>query len=172
MRLVIIRIITLLLTFTVGVSIVAGLRILFHSPPTNTAKLTESITPSPPNENILKVQFSSISCGPDGSTRQTEFETSNGETLSYSTYPFNSSTHANKELRTSLKDALRIIERAPKLDWNKRKVGERIVAVFPPSENGKQQVGILWTNKSILRIVKASTLELAFEYEQKEARWD
>jgi hypothetical protein len=135
-------------------------------PPRN----SESILLSLPVENQLKMKSGSSARGFYGCVQHIEYETPNGEILSYSAIPYASSTHANKNLQRSLKDALQIIERAPKLDWNKRKVGERVVAEFQSDGNGKQEFGILWTDKSVLRIVRASTSELALDYEQKEAR--
>lgn len=100
------------------------------------------------------------------------YNSSDGEVLSDSTCGYKSSARAKKELQRELKGVQKIVERAPKLGWNGRQIGERVVAIFLPDEYGRKWVRIMWTDGSRLRSINAPALELALEFEQREGRWN
>lgn len=102
-------------------------------------------------------------CGP-GWTQG--YITSDDEELSESGNGFASSAHANRELQKRLKEAEIIIERGPKFDASGRKVGERLIAVFPATEYRGKSVSIIWTYKDGLGSINAPSLQLALEFEK------
>jgi hypothetical protein len=95
------------------------------------------------------------------------YRASTGESLVWSMYEYSSSARANKELLKRIKGAEKIVERVPNLDDNSKKVGERVVAIFPPNKNGIKRTSIFETSRSLLYSIAAPSLELALEFEEK-----
>jgi hypothetical protein len=94
------------------------------------------------------------------------YVSSDGERLSESGNGFSSSALANRELQKRIKEAEKIIERAPKFDSNGKKIGERVIAIFPPNANGTKWVSIIWTDKTSIGSINAHSLQLALEFER------
>lgn len=101
-----------------------------------------------------------------------DYEASDGVPLFQSGLSYSSPAGANRELRKKLMGALRIIERGPNLDENGKKVGERVVAIFPffntdgSSSSNKTTASILWTNKNNFGYIESSTIEHVLEFEK------
>ena len=158
-----------LLTFIIGVSLASVWYILSH-PSVESFKIAESTSvPQLVVEGPRFVQAGNA-CGFECSSHI--YNSSDGEVLSDSTCGYRSPARAKKELQRDLKGVQKIVERVPKLDWNGRQIGERVVAVFLPDEYGRRWVRIMWTDGPRLHSINAPTLELALEFEQKEGRWN
>jgi hypothetical protein len=95
------------------------------------------------------------------------YRASTGEGLSRTSYDYFSALRASKELLKEIKHAEKIVERVPNLDDNGKRVGERIVVIFPPNNKGIKRTSIFETNKSSLYEISAPSLELALEVEGK-----
>jgi hypothetical protein len=94
------------------------------------------------------------------------YVTSDGERLSESGNGFASPALAKRELQKRIQEAEIIIERGPRLDAMGKKVGERLIAVFPATEYRRKSVSIIWTYNDILGSINAPTLQLALEFEK------
>ena len=85
---------------------------------------------------------------------------------------YSSPAQANGELYQKLKNALRIIERGPNLDENGRRIGEKVVAIFPfynadklPDPN-RTIASVLWTNKNNFGSIESASMENVLEFEK------
>ena len=102
-----------------------------------------------------------------------EYEGSDGIWLSYTGLSYASATQAKRELKSKLKNALSVIEREPNLDEKGRKVGERIVAIFPFYNSDKPSVldetiaAVVRTNRKSISYVESSSMEHVLEFEKK-----
>jgi hypothetical protein len=94
------------------------------------------------------------------------YVSSDGDILSESGNGFSSPALANRELQKWIKKAEKIIERAPKFDSSGKKIGERVIAVYPPNANGTKWVSIIWTDKTSIGSINAHSLQLALEFER------
>ncbi len=92
------------------------------------------------------------------------YRASTGEGLSRTSYDYFSVGRAGKELQKKIKGAQQIVA---SVDDNGKKVGERVVVIFPPNNKGIKRTSIFETNKSSLFSIEAPTLELALEFERK-----
>jgi hypothetical protein len=151
-----------LITFSIGIS-AAWLCDFVQGKDSKSSELNENILllVSPP----AKQRFTPIyrACRP-GWTQG--YESSDGETLSESGDGFSSEALANKELQKWISKAEKIIERTVKLDSKGKKVGERVIAIFPPNDKGIKWVRIMWTDKTIIGSINAPSLQLALEFER------
>jgi len=74
---------------------------------------------------------------------------------------------ARWEFRKWVRDAKQIIERVPKFRDHLGQVGERVVILNKPDEEGKEWVSILfYGGGDSYRFIDAPTLDLALEFEQ------
>jgi hypothetical protein len=91
---------------------------------------------------------------------------SDGERVSESGNGFSSVALANRELRKWVRQAEKKVERTAKLDSEGKRVGDRVVAIFPVNENGIKWVSIMWTDRRVIRSINAPSLQLALELEK------
>ncbi len=110
-----IRIAALLLTFFIGTSVAY----FFHK---------------------LCIQFDAFAVGqviikPDGYGGFTSYKSYDGVNLNFLHFDFPSHEAANEAFQNTLSEAIKIIEREPLYDRKRENiVGERVVAIFPPSD--------------------------------------
>ena len=98
------------------------------------------------------------------------YELPDGQTMSEGTAGYSSSRRAKKELRRMLAKASKIVERVPRYKNRFGDAGERIVALFPPDENGKAWASIIWYGGGKhFSYIEAPSLELAIEFETSNA---
>lgn len=166
---IILRLSSTLLTFTIGISL-AGIWHVLSRPAIKSLKIAEITSVPQPVVESPRFIAAGNACGPECSSQI--YNSSDGEVLSVSTCGFSSSARAKRELQRDLKGVQKIVERAPKLDWHGRKIGERVVAIYQPDEYGRKWVRVLWTDASRLHSINAPTLELALEFERSEGRWN
>jgi hypothetical protein len=94
------------------------------------------------------------------------YELPDGQTMSEGTAAYSTSREAKKELRQMLARASTIVERVPAYKNRFGDEGERIVALFPPDENGKAWASIIWYGGGKnFWYIDAPSLELAREFE-------
>ncbi|MBI3653115.1 MAG: hypothetical protein HY231_18970 [Acidobacteria bacterium] len=93
------------------------------------------------------------------------YVSSDDEAFSESGNQYPSPAKATQELQKWLQEAEHIVERTPRLDTKGKKIGERVVAIFPPNDKGVKWAAIIWTDKSFLRSIEAPSLQLALEFE-------
>jgi hypothetical protein len=72
---------------------------------------------------------------------------------------YSSSLKVNNELKSRLKNAIRIIERGSVLDKDGNKKGERVVAIFPSKDKNIPLYTVLWTNEDILNTLNSLSLQ-------------
>jgi hypothetical protein len=60
----------------------------------------------------------------------------------------------------------KIVKRTAKLDASGKRVGERVVAIFPVNKDGIKWVSIMWTDQRIIYSINAPSLQLALEFER------
>jgi hypothetical protein len=162
MRKTILHLVVALMTFTVGVAAV-WLCSFAPSKETATSELNENVVllAAPP----VKQRFTSTfrACKPGWVQG---YITSDGERLSESGNRFSSPALASGKLQKWMKGAEKIIERAPRFDSKGKKVGERVIAAYPPNDHGVKWVSIMWTDKNGLGSINAPSLQLALEFEK------
>jgi hypothetical protein len=89
--------------------------------------------------------------------------------FSHAGYP--SAEKAEEVFQSRVSEAVRIIERTPKLDKEGRKVGERVVAIFFSQEHNEQYAAVFWTDKTILRSVYSSSLMHVLDFEKNQTEY-
>jgi hypothetical protein len=94
------------------------------------------------------------------------YKSSDGVMVSYEGGEYLSEIRANKELRKKLKEAIRIIERGPKLNEKGQFAGERVIAMFPSTLQGKELSSVLWTDGSQLFSIDSLSLDHTLELEK------
>jgi hypothetical protein len=93
---------------------------------------------------------------------------SDGEEIYRRGVAYSSPARANEELENKLKSAVNILERKPVME-KKRKVGERVVALFS-GDNGREKVLILRTYQMVLVSIEAPSLRHALAFEKFDNR--
>ena len=161
------RLIVALVTFCLGITAVIQVT-YYRMPPVEASEEILCSKPGPIDLQPLTFTRTLRACGELSWSQG--YAASDGEMLFESGQVYDSSAHADKEMRKLLKDAEEVIERAPKLDETGQQVGERIVAVFPPDEFGKEWVRIIWTDEAVLRSINAPSLRHALALEKTENR--
>jgi hypothetical protein len=149
-----------LITFSIGISAVWFCGFI------------QGIESNEPDENVLlpvvlpaKQRFTPTgrACKPGWAQG---YESSDGERLSESGNGFSSVAMANRELQKRISKAEKIVERTVKFDSKGKKVGERVIAIFPPNEGRTTWVSIIWTDKTAIGSINAPSLQLALEFER------
>jgi hypothetical protein len=116
-----------------------------------------------------------IACGrvPDGGGgfSVTRYTSSYFVKLWFSHAGYPSAEKANEVFQSQVNEAVRVIERTPKLDKEGRKVGERAVAVFFSQENNEHYACVFWTDKTILHSVYSSSLMHVLDFEKNQAEY-
>ena len=82
----------------------------------------------------------------------------------------NSPAEANKALQKELEQAVKIIEREPKLDEQGQSVGERVVASLPSNDPDKPQAFVLWSDGSSFYQISSFSLRHVLELEKRYSR--
>lgn len=112
MKLVAVRIVSALLTFTLGV---AAVQIASH--------------------HFYSTAVGSLKMGPDGYGGFTALKSYDGTRVFFAHARFPSHEAAAETFRSKLRDAVRVVEREPLYDRaGVNIVGERVVAILPPNE--------------------------------------
>ncbi len=95
------------------------------------------------------------------------YTTNTNQWLREGTSPYMTSDEARMELDKLIKQAKQIVARVPKSKNRWGDLGERIMLLNPPDENGEESVSILWYGGGNLIIwIDAETLPLALEFER------
>ena len=98
------------------------------------------------------------------------YSTYNEQWLSEGVQVFETSRKTRAELDKYIAKATRIIERVPNYKNRWGDLGERIVIVNPPSENGEETISVYWYDGgNSISYIDAPTLELALEFERTNA---
>jgi hypothetical protein len=95
-----------------------------------------------------------------------DYELSDGRIITIHCQNSDSPTKAAEYLNLQIKHADTILEHSPKLDANGRRIGERIVAAFPPNDFGSVWVRIFWTDGAQLYTISSLSLSGALELEK------
>jgi hypothetical protein len=99
------------------------------------------------------------------------YQTNDGQQLAQGGSFFNTSKKARAELKKKMKKAVRIVEHIPNYTGFGKTVGERIVLIYPPDEDGKETASILWYGGGqFIYSIDAPSLELALEFETEQKR--
>ena len=164
MRRFTLRLSAALFTFTIGVFAATAWFSLTYTRPRFVSAKTVAPAPAPPTvEEALTFRGTFRACKPGWAQG---YEASDGEKLSEWSYPYGSHANARSELNKRLRDALRVVERTPRLDRDGN-LGERVIGIFPPNEQrSKEWVGILWTEGAALRGIYAPSIRHALEFEE------
>lgn len=95
------------------------------------------------------------------------YVTDNDEPLTEGVRWHSSRRVIRREFEKLVRDAQHVVERVPKFQDHLGKVGQRIVIVNNPTEDGKESVSILfYDGDDSYRFIDAPTLGLALEFEQ------
>ncbi len=94
----------------------------------------------------------------------TSFHSSDGMSFTKWSTDYGSLNHADKQLQKRLKRALEIVSREPVFDESGRKVGEKVVASFPPHYDGAGPASLLWTYGSEFFHVDSASVQNILEY--------
>ena len=86
--------------------------------------------------------------------------------LWFSSAGYASPEKADQVFRDTLKGAVRVIERTPKLDCHGHMVGERAVVILMDREHRQEYATVFWTEGGILRSVESSSLTHVLEFEK------
>lgn len=80
---------------------------------------------------------------------------------------YSSAEKANEVFQRLVKEGIEVIERTPKFDREGQKVGERMVIISSPDQNGRYAC-VLWTDKTILNAICSSSLMHVLEFEKNQ----
>lgn len=94
------------------------------------------------------------------------YESSDGIIVTAITETYASGRQAERALQKKLRRATRTLSRGPKIASTGKRVGTRIVARFPPSDQYLPSATILWTDGSELHYVGSSSLKHVQELEK------
>ena len=173
MRRLILRLAIAFLTFTIGIA-AATLWSIYLSKPSKIVKV-EKVQPtvSPiKQERTYKPAGVAGSCITDAGygCSFTGFESSDGMTFSQMSEFYDSPKRANRKLEKKLKKATDIIKREPVYDEQGKKVGEKVIATFPPNDPYNGVAELLWTYESRFTYVSGTSLQNILEYEKDRFR--
>lgn len=149
------------ITFAIG-SIAASLWLNHRppmSPPITVETRVENPEPAPAPKQITFERLGFTDMFRDF------YKSSDGVTVSYANDDLGSPSRANKEMLRELEHAVQVIDRAPKLNADGERVGERVVALFP-LKPGENMAFVLWTEGPHLLSIHAPTVGRALEFER------
>jgi hypothetical protein len=129
------------------------------SPPVTVATQVENLgtAPAPKQVTFERLGFTDMF--------RDFYKSSEGVTVSYANDDLGSSSRANKEMLRELEYAIQVVDRTPKLNADGRRIGERVVVLFP-LKPGEKMAFVLWTEGSHLLSIHAPTIEHALEFER------
>lgn len=153
----------LLLTFSIGISAV-WLCVFAQDEDQKNRERKENyiLLAAPPARERFAQLF--IACGRDSSTQK--YQASTGEYLFDERMRHSSAKHARRVMQKWIKDAEEIIDRISQFDANGKKTGEKVIAIYPANDKGIKWVGIIWTEKAVLRSIEAPSVQLALGFER------
>jgi hypothetical protein len=97
------------------------------------------------------------------------YELPDGRELSEGSSCHESSDEARMQWQKLISGASKIIERVPQYKNKRGENGERVVALFPPDENGRQWARVMWYDGGECYLsINAPTLEIAIEFEKSD----
>lgn len=98
------------------------------------------------------------------------YRASDGVSVSYDGEGWSSLTLAQKALQKKLKRSVKILEQGPNIDLKGKKVGMRVLAVFPASNPNQEVFSVCLTNKSGLYSISSTSLRHVLEFESHGSR--
>jgi hypothetical protein len=152
-----------LFTFSIGISAV-WLCEFAQAKDGESRKLKENYILLAPPSTRERFTKTFIACGEHSSSQQ--YQASTGEYLFEEWMTHSSVKHAERVKQKWIKDAEEIVERVSRFDSKGKKTGEKVIAIFPANDKGIKWVGIIWTEKSLLRSIEAPSVQLALEFER------
>jgi hypothetical protein len=97
------------------------------------------------------------------------YELPDGRQMSEGSSCYESSHRARMEWRKLISGASKIIERVSQYKNRRGGSGERVVALFPPDEHGRQWARVMWYDGGECYLsINAPTLEIAIEFEKSD----
>jgi len=167
MKRLILRLMSALLTFAVGV---AAVSLWLNNPSPSPQVIHIEALPSIPKltEQPISFEPKGSACGyieKGGRFSDQIYESSDGVGVGYFGGDYGSAARAERELGRKLKEAIQIIERTSKLNAKGRRVG-RVVALFPPIAHHKESASVFWTDGSGFYAIDAPSLKHALEFEK------
>jgi hypothetical protein len=168
MRRFTLRLTVAVLTLVAGIA-AGSLRSMLHPSSTVTVKRAEEHAPAEAPARPER-EYTMVAAGrgePRGgvSTAVSTLYTSDGMIFSRWSEYHDSPRTANREMRKTLKGAVKLIKRELLLDEAGLEVGEKVVAVFPP-RYGYGAATFLWVKGTTFCRVESSSVENIFEYEK------
>jgi len=157
------RLLIAVLTFTIGIT---GVWLLSRKPKVKKALPQVSIESSTTIPESEKPKFATTFRG-CGMGYMQGYELPDGREMSEGSGCFESSRLARKEWRKLIGQASQIVGRVPQYKNRFGEKGERIVALFPPDEYGREWAKIMWYDGGDCYLsINAPTLEVALEFEK------
>jgi hypothetical protein len=93
-----------------------------------------------------------------------------GRSMSEGSLCDDSAPLVKEEIQSLISKASRIVERVPTFKNRSGEEGERIVLIYPPDEQGKEEASILWYGGDNCSLyIDAPSLDLALEFEKANA---
>lgn len=164
-----IRLIVAFLTFVIGIA-AASLWFMLHESPTVTIKPAEKFSPTAAPtqpERTYEMGITGRGIPKNGaSTAFSDWHTSDGMSFYRWSEYYDSPERANRALQKVLKKAGKIIKRESLFDAAGLKIGEKVIATFPPKNPKYGAATLLWTYGSTFRYVSGSSLENILAYEK------
>ncbi len=163
------RLIAASLTFIIGISAVSLWFMLRHSSPMTSKRVENLSPPAAPAQPERKYEMEATgkAVSKDGTPASISgWYTSDGMSFSRWSEYHASPERANRELQKTLKKAVTIIKRESLFDKAGLKVGEKVIATFPPKYPEYGAATLLWTDGSTFRYVSSSSLENILAYEK------
>ena len=95
------------------------------------------------------------------------YKTDDGDFVAEGVTAEDSRKEVRRVLREWIRDSRQIIERSPKFRNHRGEVGERIILLNKPNDEGKESVSIVfYDGGDSYRFIDAPTLDLVLEFEQ------
>ena len=161
MRRLAFRLSVALLTFTLGVTVASLWFVSRHRSP-----VAGNVAVNSPSQAPAK-QERKYERGPAGEATTGSFITlysSDGMSFTKWSVYCDSPQRAKREFQERLKKAVGIISRESVFDEHGQQIGEKVVAVFSPSDPDNSPASLLWTEKEELFQVEGSSLQNILEY--------
>ena len=149
-------VIVALLTFIIGVVLSYG----WSSHKTLDDFLVKTLSPELQGDKFVAEMDA---CGPQFNSHQ-YLILATGQSLTQTGESFDSEGAALNELERRLSHATKILERTVVLDEQKRKVGERVLALFP------SEASVFESHGAVVSAINAPTIEVALEFEKEKAK--
>ncbi len=171
MKRITVRLVIALLTFVIGVSLVA---FWLLNQQTSAKSLLEVENAAAESLIQQHIEFNGVSMADGiiltgGNFASQSYESSYGVRVSFSQEGYSSSERAREAFEEKLKNAVSILERNRKYVYGLQ-MGERIVGVFAYSEPKEQVSSIIWLEGSVLYTISSPSLRHALAFERNKSR--